>query len=144
MVVLEKSFLGLRYSMKFLADLKMSSGLLKCFVFVRFYIFFIPNSLQKVLEHSSHSSSHLILAQILAPFDCLRFPWCNFSNKFSFIGLNSALKFFCKVLSLYLSQKILIFSCKVLFLEKDGTCFFSTGFGILQLITCGGGYFSHF
>ena len=58
-----------------------------------------------------------MLAQIFAPFDCLRFPWCNFSCKFSIIGLNSGLKFSCKVLGLYLRQEILIFLCKVLFLE---------------------------
>ena len=34
MVVLEESSLVLSYSKKFLADLKMPSGLLKCFVFV--------------------------------------------------------------------------------------------------------------
>ena len=32
------------------------------------------------------------------------------------------MKFSCKVPSLYLSQEILIFSCKVQFIEKDGTC----------------------
>ena len=32
------------------------------------------------------------------------------------------MKFSCKVLSLYLSQEILIFSCKMQFIEKDGTC----------------------
>ena len=75
MVVLEESFLGLRFSTKFLADfLKMSSGLLKCFVFVLFCIFFLPNSLENVLEPFSHSSSHLILTQVFAPFDCLSFP----------------------------------------------------------------------
>ena len=121
-----------------MGDLKMFSGLLKSFVFVWFCIFWLPNILQKVLEHFSHSSSHLILAQIFAPFDCLRFLWCNFSCKFSIIALNSSLKFSCKVLSLYLSQEILIFSCQMLFLEKDCTSFFSAGFCILQLVTCEG------
>ena len=32
------------------------------------------------------------------------------------------MKFSCKVFSLYLNQEILIFSCKVQFIEKDGTC----------------------
>ena len=130
--------------------LKMSSGLLKCFVLFWFLIFCLPNILQKVLENFSHSSSHLILAQIFAPFDCLRFPWCNFSCKFSIIGLNSGLKFSCKVLSLYLRQ-ILIFSCKVLLLEMGWfnfqenivvlvrhLKFFSAGLYIFQLVTCGG------
>ena len=85
-----------------------------------------------------------------APFVFLRFPWCNFSCKFSIIGLNSGLKFSCKVLSLYLRQ-ILIFSCKVLFLEMGWfnfqenivvlvrhLKFFSAGFYIFQLVTCGG------
>ena len=129
----------------------MSSGLLKYFVLFWFWIFCLPNILQKVLEHFSHSSSHLILAQIFAPFDCLRFPWCNFSCKFSIIGLNSGLKFSCKVLSLYLRQEIFKFSCKVLFLEIGGfnfqenivilvrrLKFFSAGFCIYGLVTCGG------
>ena len=68
---------------------------------------------------------------------------CNFSSKFSIIGLNSGLKVSCKVLRLYLSQKILIFSCKMMFLEKDGTCFFSAWLCIFQLITCGGEVIFH-
>ena len=112
--------------------------------------------MQKVLEHFSHSSSHLILAQTFAPFDYLRFPWCNFSCKFSIIGLNSGLKFSCKVLSLYLRQEILIFSRKVLFLEIGWfnfqansvvlvryLKFFSAGFCIFQLVTCGGEVIFH-
>ena len=97
--------------------LQMSSGILKCFVLFWFWIFYLSNILQKVLEHFSHSSSHRILAQIFAPFDCLCSPWYNFSCKFSIIGLNYGLKFSCKVLSLYVRQEIFIFSCKVLFLE---------------------------
>ena len=129
----------------------MSSRLLKCFVLFWFWIFCLPNILQKVLDHFSHSSSHQILAQIFAPFDCLRFPWCNFSCKFSIIGFNSGLKFFCKVLSLYLRQEIFIFSCKVLFLEIgwfnfqenivvliSRLKFFSERLCIFQLVTCGG------
>ena len=129
----------------------MSSGLLKCFVLFWFWIFCLPNILQKVLEHFSHSSSHLILAQIFAPFDCLCFPWCNFSCKFSIIGLNSGLKFSCKVLSFYLRQEVLIFSSKLLFLEigwfnfQENILvlirrlkFFSAGYCIFQLVTCGG------
>ena len=57
MVVLEESLLGLRLSKKFLADLKMSSGLLKCFVLVWFCMFCLPNILQKVLELFLHSGS---------------------------------------------------------------------------------------
>ena len=75
------------------------------------------------MEHFLRSSSHLILAQIFEPFDCLLYSWCNFSYKFSTIGLNSCLKFSSKVLSIYLSQEILIFSCKVQFLDKYGACF---------------------
>ena len=82
MVVLEKFSLGLRFSKKFLADLKMSSGLLKCFVLVWFCKFCLPNILLWVLVHFSHTSSHLILAQFFAPFYCLSFLWCNFSFKF--------------------------------------------------------------
>ena len=136
--------------------LKMSSGLLKCFVLFWFWIFCLPNILQKVLEHFSHSSSHLILAQILASFDCLRFPWCKFSCKLSNIDLNSGLKFSCIVLSLYLRQEILIFSSKVLFLEigwfkfqenivvlVTHLKFFWPGFCIFQLVTCGGEVIFH-
>ena len=80
MVVLEECSLELRFSIKFLADfLKMSSGLLKCFVFVLFCIFFLPNSLESVLEHFLH---HLILTQVFAPFDCLSFPGVTFLTNF--------------------------------------------------------------
>ena len=92
MAVLEEFSLGLRLSKKFLAHLKMSSGLVKCFVFVLFCIICLSNILRKVLEHFSHSSSHLKV-----------------------IGLNSGLKFSCKVLSHYLSQGTLIFLYKGLF-----------------------------
>ena len=77
MVVLEESSLGLRFSKKFLADLKMLSGSLKCFVIVWLCLFLLPNIFQKVLEHFSHSSSHLILAQTFALSDCLCFSWCH-------------------------------------------------------------------
>ena len=130
MVVLEESNSGLHFSETFLVDLKMFSGLLKCFLFVWFCKFCLPNILQKVLKDFSHSSSHLILAQPFASFDCLRFPFCNFYCKFSIIGSNSGLKFSYKVLSLNLSQKILIFSCKRLFLEKRWNMFFSAWFCI--------------
>ena len=87
-------------------------------------------------------------------FDCLRFPWCNFSCKFSILGLNSGLKFFCKVPSLYLRQEILMFSCKVLFLGWFNfqanivvlfrhLKFFSVGLCIFQLATCGGEVIFH-
>ena len=124
MVVLAMSSLGLHFSKEFLADLKTTLGLLKYFVF--FFIFHIclPNILLKFLEHFSHTISHLILAQIFAPFEYLLFPWRNFSFIFSVIGLNSGLKFSCKALSLYLTQEILIFLCEELFLEKYRTCFF--------------------
>ena len=102
----------------------------------RFCIFCLPNILQKVLEHL-HSSSHLILTQIFGPFDCLQFLRCNFSCKFSIIGLTSGLIFPCKVLSLYLNQESLIFSCKVMFLKKNEKYFFSSRFCIFQLVTCG-------
>ena len=97
--------------------LKMSSELLKCFVLFSFWIFCLPNILWKVLEHFSQSSSHQILGQIFAIFDCWRFSWCNFSSKFLIIGSNFGFKFSCKILSLYLRKEIFIFSCKVLFLE---------------------------
>ena len=120
----------------------MPSGLLKCFC-ICLILHILSSKYFAVLEYFSYSSSHLILAQTFAPFDCLCFPWYNFSCEFSIIGLTSCLKFSCKVLSLYLSREILLLSCKVLFLEKDGTCFFSAGLCILQQVTCGGGYFSH-
>ena len=82
----------------------MSSELMECFAFVWFCMFCLANIWQKVLEHFSHSSSLLILAQIFAPFDCLHSTWCNLSWKFSFIGLKSG-----KILSLYLIH----------FIEKD-------------------------
>ena len=115
----------------------MFSRLLKRFLLFWFWIFFLPNILQKVLEHFLHSSSHLIMVQISAPFDCLCFPWCNFFKKwFKFwfeIFLQSSYSLF--------KTRDLIFSCKVLFLEI-GWCnfqakFFSVGFCIFQLATCG-------
>ena len=94
------------------------------------------------MDHFSHSSSHLKLAQIFAPFDI--------------IGLNSGLKFSCKVLSLYLRQQILIFSSKVLFLEIGwfnfqenivvlvmNLKFFNPRFCTFQLVTCGGEVIFH-
>ena len=144
MEVWKDSSLGLRFFKKFLADLKMSSGLLKFFVLVWFCIFCLPNIFQKVLEHFSHSSYHLILAQLFAPFHCLRVPLCNVSCKFTIIGLNYGLKFSCKVLSLYLSQKVLNFSCKVQLLEKNGTCFLVQDFVIPTSHFWRRGYFSHF
>ena len=84
-----------------------------------------------------------MLEQIFAPFDFLRSSWWSFSYKFSIIGLNSRLKFSCKVLSLYLSQGILIFPCNVHFLENDGACFFSPVFCIFQRVTCGGEVIFH-
>ena len=74
MVVLEESSLGLSFSKNFLADLKIFFMLLECYVFVSFCILYLPNISQKVLKHFSHSSSHLIVAQIFGPFDCLCFP----------------------------------------------------------------------
>ena len=56
----------LGFSKNFLVDLKMSSELLEYFVLVSLCIFYLANVFQKVLEHFSHSSSHLILAQIIA------------------------------------------------------------------------------
>ena len=105
MVVLEESSLVLGFSKTFLVDLKMSSELLQSFA----------NILQKVLEHFLHSSSLVILAQILARFDCLHSSQCNLSWKFSVIVLNSG-----KFLSLCLGP----FLCKVEILEKDGARLF--------------------
>ena len=82
----------------------------------------------------SHSSSHLILAQIFAPFDWLRSD---------FIGLSSCVKFSCNVLSHYLVQETLIFSCKGKILEKYGVCIFSAWFCIFQQVTCGGEVIFH-
>ena len=48
------------------------------------------------------------------------------------------MKLSCKVLGLYLSQKILVFSCNVQFLEKDGASFFKVRFFIFQPATCEG------
>ena len=106
-------------------------------MFVWFCIFYLSNILQKVLEHFSHWSSHLMRAQIFAPFHCLRLPWCNISCKFLIIGLNSGLRFSCKALSLYLRKGILKSSCKVLFLKKDEIRFFSERLCIFQLYTYG-------
>ena len=63
MVVLEESSLVLSFSKNILSHLKMSSGLLECFVIVWFCIFCLPNILQRFLERFSYF--HLILAQIL-------------------------------------------------------------------------------
>ena len=103
MVVLEEFSLVLNFS-KFLADLKMSSGLLKCCLIL-------------------HISSSWYFA-VFAPFNYLRSPWCNFFCKFSVIGLSPGLKSSCKILSLYLSQEILIFSWKGQFLEKRWNMYF--------------------
>ena len=138
MVVLKESSLVISLSKNFLADLKISIGLLECFMFDWFCIFCLPNILQKVLDHFSHRTSYLILAQTFRSFDCLRSPWCNFACKFSIVGLNSRLRFSCKVLGLYLRQEILIFACKVQVLEKDRGSLFSAGFCILQQVTCEG------
>ena len=66
------------------------------------------------------------------------------------------MKFYCKVLSLYLREEIFIFSYKVLFLEigwfnfQENIVvlvrrlkFFSAGFCIFQLVTCGGEVIFH-
>ena len=90
----------------------------------------------EVLEHFSHSYSHLILTHVFAFFDCLCFSWRNFSGNFLVIGLNGGLKLPWEFLSVYLSQEILIFSCKVLFQEKDGSFLFSVAFSIFELATC--------
>ena len=79
-----------------------------CLILHIFCIFCLVNTLQKVFENFSHSSSFLILAQILAPFDCLDSFWCKLSWKFSVTGLNFDLKFSGKFLSLYLD----LFSCR--------------------------------
>ena len=105
MVVLEESPLLLGFSKTFLVDLKMSSELLQSFA----------NAFQKVLEHFLHLSYLVILAQILAHFDCLHFSQGNLSWKSSVIILNSG-----KFLSLCLGP----FLCKVEILEKDGACLF--------------------
>ena len=57
----------------------------------------------EIFSAFSHSSSYLLLAETFAPFDCR----------------NPALKFPWKVLSFYIRQEILIFSCKVQFLEAE-------------------------
>ena len=113
----------------------MFPELLECFAFVWFFIFYLANISQKVLEHFPRSSSLLILAKIFTPFDCLHSSWCNWSWIFSVICLNSGLKISSKFLSLYLGP----FSCKVQILEKDGVClFFSAVFCIFQRMTCKG------
>ena len=80
-------------------------------------------------------------------FLLIKLPLCNFSCKFLIIGFKKVLvlKISCKGLSLYLSQEILIFSCKVEYLEIDETCFSIAGFCIFQRASWGKrGYFSHF
>ena len=74
MVVIEESSLGLGFSKKNLNDLKMSLGLLECLIFVWIWTFYLLNILKKVLEHFSQASSHSILAQTFAPFDCSSSP----------------------------------------------------------------------
>ena len=74
------------------------------------------------------SKSHFLHLSIVYP----PLPWCNFPLQI----FNHWFKFwiltcFCKVLSIYLSQEILIFLWQVLFLEKDETCF------LVQDVTCG-------
>ena len=129
MTVLEE--LALSFSKKFLVDLKIFLGLLLCFVFIWFCIFYLPNILQKVLKHFSYSGSHLTLAQICAPFYCLCSPGVTFLQSFNYC-FEIFLKFQCDVLSPYLSQEILIFLCNMQFLEKNGTCLFSARFFIFQ------------
>ena len=53
------------------------------------------------------------------------------------------MEFSKKILSLYLSQEILIFSKKGQLLEKDGTCFFGVGFCLFLLVACGGDVIFH-
>ena len=84
MVVLEESSLVLSCSKKFLADLKMSSVLLKCCL-----ILHILSS--KYFAECFGAFLHLLI--VLVP-----------------LGLSPGLKSSCKILSLYLSQEILIFS----------------------------------
>ena len=55
----------LHFPKALLVDLKMSSR-----ANVMFCMFCLANIWQKVLEHFSHSSSLLIMAQSFAPFDC--------------------------------------------------------------------------
>ena len=86
MVVLEESSLGLSFSKKFLADLKMSLGFLEWFAFVWFSTFYLLNILQKVLEHFSPSSN---TGTNFCTFWLFMLPWCNSSGKFLIIGLNS-------------------------------------------------------
>ena len=92
------------------------------FVFISLCIFCLPNISRKVLEHFSQSSSHLILTRVFATFDCFHSSWCNLPCKFSIIDLDSGS----------------IFSCKVQFLEKDGTCIFGAWFCIFHQVTCAG------
>ena len=51
------------------------------------------STLKKVLEYYLPSTTYLILAPSLAPFNCLFFNWWSSSCKFSIIGLISSLKF---------------------------------------------------
>ena len=93
---------------------------MECFAFVWFCMFCLPNIWQKVLEHLSHSSSLLILAQIFAPFNCLHSSQCNLSWKFSVIGLN-----YGKFLSLYLGpfsqyrMEHVSFQCRILYIPTQ-------------------------
>ena len=100
---------------------------MECFAFVWFCMFCLANIWQKVLEHFSHSSSLLILAQIFAPFDCLHSSWCNLSWKFSVI------------VSFFLFSQSFSISIQVHSRGKGWSMsFFSTGFCIFQRVTCRG------
>ena len=134
MVLLEEFSLVLRFSKNFLADWRMFSGLLKCFVF----FFYLDILFSKCFAESFGiffiRSFCLILAPIFPPFDCLRFPWHKFFCKSSIIGSNGDLKFPCKVLSLYFSQEINILMQDAAF-KKRWNMFFRAGFCIFQLVT---------
>ena len=95
-VILLTAVRGVLFKVKFLQNIfswfKNVNRVTGMFYICFFQIFF-ANILQKNLEHFSHSSSLLILAQIFAPFDCLHFSCGSLYWKFSVIDLNSCLKF---------------------------------------------------
>ena len=89
MVVIEESSLGLGFSKKKLTDLKMSLGLLECFIFVWIWTIYLLNILKKVLGHFFTSKFPFNIGTNFCIFWLFKFPWCNFSCKFLIIGLNS-------------------------------------------------------
>ena len=122
MGVFEESSLELNFSKRFLAEnvLRVIGMFCICLILYSLSSKYFTESFEAFFTLKNPYNTD---KKFFVPFNCLHSPWSNFSCKFSIIGLSSGQKFSCKFLSLHLSQEILILSCKVQLLKKDGTCF---------------------